>query len=164
MLRLLDKGAVKLELANLGYDAKQLELIRKGLNSSYGLVFVTGPTGSGKSTTAMGLMSLLASNARMSGSVKVKGKETKIREPHQAIEAGIGLLTEDRKKTGIMGVLSVRDNMTVAALGKFVAGGILEVQPDSVTVLSDTAVRGKDLDEERANAAKKAAEAAAGKK
>ena len=40
----------------------------------------------------------------------------------------------------------------------FVAGGILEVQPDSVTVLSDTAVRGKDLDEERANVAKKAAE------
>ena len=40
----------------------------------------------------------------------------------------------------------------------FVTGGILEVQPDSVTVLSDTAVRGKDLDEERANAAKKAAE------
>jgi F-type H+-transporting ATPase subunit epsilon len=40
----------------------------------------------------------------------------------------------------------------------FVAGGILEVQPDCVTVLTDTAVRGKDLDEERANAAKKAAE------
>jgi F-type H+-transporting ATPase subunit epsilon len=40
----------------------------------------------------------------------------------------------------------------------FVAGGIIEVQPDSVTVLSDTAIRGKDLDEERANAAKKAAE------
>jgi F-type H+-transporting ATPase subunit epsilon len=40
----------------------------------------------------------------------------------------------------------------------FVAGGILVVQPDSVTVLSDTAVRGADLDEERANAAKKAAE------
>lgn len=40
----------------------------------------------------------------------------------------------------------------------FVAGGILEVQPDSVTVLSDTAVRGKDLDEERANAAKKVAQ------
>lgn len=40
----------------------------------------------------------------------------------------------------------------------FVAGGILEVQPDCVTVLSDTAVRGKDLDEEKANAAKAAAE------
>jgi F-type H+-transporting ATPase subunit epsilon len=42
----------------------------------------------------------------------------------------------------------------------FVAGGILEVQPDCVTVLSDTAVRGKDLDEEKANAARQAAEEA----
>ncbi len=39
----------------------------------------------------------------------------------------------------------------------FVAGGILEVQPDRVTVLSDTAVRGKDLDEEKANKARAAA-------
>ena len=35
----------------------------------------------------------------------------------------------------------------------FVAGGILEVQPDCVTVLSDTAIRGKDLDEAKANEA-----------
>jgi F-type H+-transporting ATPase subunit epsilon len=42
----------------------------------------------------------------------------------------------------------------------FVAGGILEVQPDCVTVLSDTAVRGKDLDEEKANEAKLAAQEA----
>ena len=42
----------------------------------------------------------------------------------------------------------------------FVAGGILEVQPNVVTVLSDIAVRGKDLDEEKANAAKRTAEEA----
>ena len=42
----------------------------------------------------------------------------------------------------------------------FVAGGILEVQPNRVTVLSDTAIRGKDLDEEKANEAKSAAEEA----
>ena len=42
----------------------------------------------------------------------------------------------------------------------FVAGGILEVQPTTVTVLSDTAIRGKDLDEEKANEAKAAAEEA----
>ncbi|WP_225782541.1 F0F1 ATP synthase subunit epsilon [Xenophilus sp. Marseille-Q4582] len=42
----------------------------------------------------------------------------------------------------------------------FVAGGILEVQPDSVTVLSDTAIRGRDLDDEKANQAKAAAEEA----
>ncbi|WP_431259622.1 F0F1 ATP synthase subunit epsilon [Roseateles chitinivorans] len=42
----------------------------------------------------------------------------------------------------------------------FVAGGLLEVQPDVVTVLADTAIRGKDLDEARAQAAKQAAEEA----
>ena len=42
----------------------------------------------------------------------------------------------------------------------FVAGGILEVQPTRVTVLSDTAIRGKDLDEQKAAAAKQAAEEA----
>lgn len=40
----------------------------------------------------------------------------------------------------------------------FVAGGILEVQPDRVTVLADTAIRGKDLDEAKATEAKKRAE------
>lgn len=40
----------------------------------------------------------------------------------------------------------------------FVAGGILEVQPNTVTVLADTAIRGADLDEAKATAAKKAAE------
>ena len=40
----------------------------------------------------------------------------------------------------------------------FVAGGMLEVQPTSVTVLADTAIRGKDLDEAKAVAAKKLAE------
>ena len=42
----------------------------------------------------------------------------------------------------------------------FVAGGILEVQPHAVTVLADTAVRGKDLDEAKATEAKKLAEQA----
>jgi F-type H+-transporting ATPase subunit epsilon len=40
----------------------------------------------------------------------------------------------------------------------FVAGGILEVQPNGVTVLADTAIRGGDLDEAKAQAAKKQAE------
>ena len=42
----------------------------------------------------------------------------------------------------------------------FVAGGILEVQPTVVTVLSDTAIRGKDLDEAKASEARKDAEEA----
>jgi F-type H+-transporting ATPase subunit epsilon len=42
----------------------------------------------------------------------------------------------------------------------FVAGGILEVQPNAITVLSDTAIRGKDLDEAKASAARQQAEEA----
>jgi F-type H+-transporting ATPase subunit epsilon len=42
----------------------------------------------------------------------------------------------------------------------FVAGGILEVQPNHITVLSDTAIRGKDLDEAKALDARKVAEEA----
>jgi F-type H+-transporting ATPase subunit epsilon len=42
----------------------------------------------------------------------------------------------------------------------FVAGGYLEVQPDCVTVLADTAIRGRDLDEAKATEAKKRAEEA----
>ena len=42
----------------------------------------------------------------------------------------------------------------------FVAGGILEVQPDLVTVLADTAIRGADLDESKATEAKRSAEEA----
>ena len=42
----------------------------------------------------------------------------------------------------------------------FVAGGILEVQPNRVTVLADTAIRGRDLDEAKAEEARRAAEEA----
>ncbi|MBC7206080.1 MULTISPECIES: F0F1 ATP synthase subunit epsilon [Methyloversatilis] len=42
----------------------------------------------------------------------------------------------------------------------FVAGGLLEVQPGLVTVLADTAIRGTDLDEAKANEAKRLAEEA----
>jgi F-type H+-transporting ATPase subunit epsilon len=42
----------------------------------------------------------------------------------------------------------------------FVAGGILEVQPHAVTVLADTAIRGKDLDEAKASEARRLAEEA----
>jgi F-type H+-transporting ATPase subunit epsilon len=42
----------------------------------------------------------------------------------------------------------------------FVAGGILEIQPDLVTVLADTAIRAQDLDEAKAEQARRAAEEA----
>ena len=59
------------------------------------------------------------------GEIVINGKTVHIKSPADAIDAGMGLLTEDRKLTGIMGALSVRDNMTIANLNRFSPGGIL---------------------------------------
>jgi len=51
VMRILDRSAVVLDLVALGFEPKQLEYIRGAIHSPYGLVFLTGPTGSGKTTT-----------------------------------------------------------------------------------------------------------------
>ena len=61
-----------------------------------------------------------------SGDILINGQKVTISQPKDAIEAGLALLTEDRKQTGIMGVLSVRDNMIMAALPKYSPNGILQ--------------------------------------
>ena len=52
------------------------------------------------------------------GSISYKGRPLKIKRPHDAIKNGIALLTEDRRATGIFGVLSVADNVSIASLEK----------------------------------------------
>ena len=51
VMRLLDRGARMLTLPELGMSAAQLKLIQSTITSPHGIVLVTGPTGSGKSTT-----------------------------------------------------------------------------------------------------------------
>jgi type IV pilus assembly protein PilB len=51
VLRILDKENVTLELDKLGMQAHELDRFRKGFHRAHGAVLVTGPTGSGKSTT-----------------------------------------------------------------------------------------------------------------
>ena len=62
-----------------------------------------------------------------SGEVVLNGKALRIKQPSDAIRAGMALLTEDRKLNGIMGVLSVRDNITAAALPRYSPRGVLHV-------------------------------------
>ncbi len=51
VLRILDKEALKLDLTHLGFDPWSLEQFTKAIRSPYGMVLITGPTGSGKTTT-----------------------------------------------------------------------------------------------------------------
>jgi len=51
VLRILDSSNLALNLESLGFEEKALEDIRAAISSSYGMLLVTGPTGSGKSTS-----------------------------------------------------------------------------------------------------------------
>ncbi len=58
------------------------------------------------------------------GTIRYKGSELQIRKPKDAIDNGIAMLTEDRRATGIMGVLSVADNISVASLKQYLEMGL----------------------------------------
>lgn len=51
VLRLLNKNNLNLDLKKLGFETRQMEIFKKGIYAASGLVLVTGPTGSGKTTT-----------------------------------------------------------------------------------------------------------------
>jgi type IV pilus assembly protein PilB len=51
VLRILDKEALKLDLTQLGFDPWSLEQFQKAIHQPYGMILITGPTGSGKTTT-----------------------------------------------------------------------------------------------------------------
>lgn len=61
VMRILDRSAVVLDLVQMGFEAKQLEQIRRATNSPYGLVLLTGPTGSGKTTTLYAILNEIKS-------------------------------------------------------------------------------------------------------
>ena len=57
VMRLLDKSAVLLDLAEIGLDAEELQRLESLIHRSHGIVLVTGPTGSGKTTTLYAALS-----------------------------------------------------------------------------------------------------------
>lgn len=60
-----------------------------------------------------------------SGEIYYKGEKLNVKRPKDAIKNGIGLITEDRRGTGIFGVLSIADNVSVASLDKYVSAGFI---------------------------------------
>jgi type IV pilus assembly protein PilB len=59
VLRILDRGSLEFDLRMLGFPEDALRVFMKGVNSPYGIVLVTGPTGSGKTTTLYSALSSL---------------------------------------------------------------------------------------------------------
>ncbi len=59
VLRILDSEAGIKKFEDLGLDGKNLEIVKEGLEKPYGLILITGPTGSGKSTTLYAMLDYL---------------------------------------------------------------------------------------------------------
>ena len=58
------------------------------------------------------------------GEVKLNGKKLDIKRPQDAIRNGIGMITEDRRGSGILGCLSIADNVSIASLDHYLEAGI----------------------------------------
>lgn len=59
VLRLLDASSLQLDMTKLGFLSEQLAIFQEGINQPYGMCLVTGPTGSGKTTTLYSALSAL---------------------------------------------------------------------------------------------------------
>ncbi len=79
------------------------------------VIGLTGLLGSGRSELAR---SIYGADKAQTGTLKVKGKEVKINQPIDAMNLGMGLLPDDRKAEGIIGDLSVRENIILALQAK----------------------------------------------
>ena len=66
---------------------------------------------------------LFGIRSHTTGQIFYKGKEIKITRPKDAIDQGIAMLTEDRRGSGIMGVLSVADNISISSLNQYLVNG-----------------------------------------
>jgi len=107
---------------------------------------VAGLIGAGRSTI---LNTLFGVSRRTSGQVLLDGKPLSIKRPVDAIAAGIGFVTEDRKRQGLMLGLSLRENVTLVHLNKFALGGIINRKAESAAVqelMDELQVRARDAE------------------
>ena len=79
------------------------------------VIGLTGLLGSGRSELAR---TIYGADRAQTGTLKVKGKEVKVKNPIDAMHLGMGLLPDDRKAEGIVADLSVRENIILAIQAK----------------------------------------------
>jgi ABC-type sugar transport system ATPase subunit len=114
-------GDIRLRARNLkkGNKVKGISLeVRAGE-----ILALTGLVGAGRTET---VRLLFGADIRDGGIVELDGKELDIQNPRDAINAGICLLTEDRKEQGLVLGLSVKENFGLPNLGLFSTNGLVD--------------------------------------
>jgi len=84
---------------------------------------LAGLVGSGRSELALAIFGV---DAAKSGSVSLDGKTLTIQSPRDAIANGIYLVSEDRRKTGLVLEMSIRENITLPSVFSYASGGLID--------------------------------------
>ncbi len=96
---------------NINFEVRQGEIL--GL---------AGLMGAGRTDVVNAIYGLEAAD---SGDIRVRGEVVRVRKPGQALAAGIGLVSEDRRVFGLVPTLDVKRNLTLAALRRWCRGGLI---------------------------------------
>ncbi len=114
-------GDVLLEADNLSSEYARLNNVSFKAKKGE-IIGVAGLDGSGRTEL---LENIFGVSTRRSGTLKLDGKVIKNRNPKESIKNGFALLTEERRATGIFGILNIRENATVSSLDKCKNGPFL---------------------------------------
>jgi len=110
VMRLLDKSNLQLDMTKLGFEEESLKTFKEAINSPYGMVLVTGPTGSGKTTTLYSALS-------------------------QINEEGVNIMTaEDPVEFNLMGINQVQVKEQIGLTFAASLRSFLRQDPDIVMV------------------------------
>ncbi|UVC10827.1 sugar ABC transporter ATP-binding protein [Rhizobium sp. TH2] len=91
------------------------------------IVGLAGLVGSGRTELACTIFGL---DPPKGGAIRIDGRSTRIDTPRDAIERGIYLIPEDRKRSGLVLDFSIRNNVTLANLPRYARGGLVDVRAE----------------------------------
>ena len=114
-------GDVLLEVNNLSAQYSKLSDVSFKAHKGE-VIGIAGLDGSGRTEL---LENLFGVATRRSGTIKLNGKQIKNKNARDSIKNGFALLTEERRATGIFGILNIRENTTISSMKKYSIGPFL---------------------------------------
>lgn len=122
-------GETVLKVENLNVNERLKEInfeLHKGE-----ILGISGLMGAGRTRLAK---TLFGAEKIKSGSIYLEGREVFLKSPRDAINAGIGLVTEDRKTEGLILDLSVKQNISLPNIKRFIKGGVINFKKENEVV------------------------------
>lgn len=116
-----NKGRVTLEVEHLSSPYKLHDISFQAFQGE--ILGIVGLMGAGRTEL---MKAIFGAYPRHGGAIKVNGKEVNIKNPRDAISVGIGYLTEDRKKDGLMLGLSLKENIASSSYKAFSKLGFMK--------------------------------------